>query len=82
MGKIILILLSVIIIAISATMIYDARTIAQNMFSSNETNDTTKMLKIVGFVITIIGMSIIYVCKQINNWIDKNYDNIGEKIER
>ena len=61
MGKIILILLSVIIIAISATMIYDARTIAQNMFSSNETNETTKMLKIVGFVITIIGMSIIYV---------------------
>ena len=61
MEKIILILLSTIIIAISVTMIYDARTIAQKMFSSNETNETTKTLKIVGFVITIIGMSIIYV---------------------
>ena len=61
MGKIILILLSTIIIAISVTMIYDARMIAQKMFSSNETNETTKTLKIVGFVITIIGMSIIYV---------------------
>ena len=61
MGKIILILLSTIIIAISVTMIYDARMIAQKMFSSNETNETTKTLKMVGFVITIIGMSIIYV---------------------
>lgn len=61
MGKIILILLSTIIIAISVTMIYDARMIVKKMFSTNETNDTTKILKIVGFVITIIGMSIIYV---------------------
>ena len=61
MGKIILILLSTIIIAISVTIIYDARMIVKKMFSTNETNDTTKILKIVGFVITIIGMSIIYV---------------------
>ena len=51
MGKIILILLSTIIIAISVTTIYEARTIAQKMFSSNETNETTKVLKIVGFII-------------------------------
>lgn len=61
MEKIILILLSTIIIAISVTMIYDARAIAKKMFSSNETNETTKVLKIVGFIITIIGISIIYV---------------------
>ena len=61
MEKIILILLSTIIISISVTMIYDARAIAKKMFSSNETNETTKALKIVGFIITIIGISIIYV---------------------
>ena len=43
MEKIILILLSTIIIAISVTMIYDARAIAKKMFSSNETNETTKI---------------------------------------
>lgn len=61
MGKIILILISTIIIAISVTMIYDARTIATKMFSSNETNETTKVLKIVGFVIGLIGLFMIYI---------------------
>lgn len=60
MGKIILILLSTIIIAISVVMIYDARAIAKRMFSSNETNETTKVLKIVGFVVLLIGLGIIY----------------------
>lgn len=60
MGKIILILLSTIIMAISVVMIYDARAIAKRMFSSNETNETTKVLKIVGFVVLLIGLGIIY----------------------
>ena len=64
MGKIILILLSTIIIAISVTTIYEARTIAQKMFSSNETNETTKVLKIVGFIVMLIGLGIIYVIIQ------------------
>lgn len=64
MGKIILILLSTIMIAISVTMIYDARMIAQKMFSSNETNETTKVLKIVGFIVMLIGLGIIYVIIQ------------------
>ena len=64
MGKIILILLSTIIIAISVTTIYEARTIAQQMFSSNQTNETTKVLKIVGFIIMLIGLGIIYVIIQ------------------
>lgn len=63
MGKIILILLGTIILAISVTMIYDARTIAKKMFSSNETNETTKVLKIVGFIMSLISLFIIYVAK-------------------
>ena len=41
-------------------MIYDARTIAKDRFSSNEINETTKILKIVGFIVAIIGALIIY----------------------
>lgn len=61
MGKIVLILLSTIIMAISVIMIYDARIIAKKIFSSNETNETTKVLKIVGFVILLIGLGIVYI---------------------
>lgn len=63
MEKIILILLGTIILTISVTMIYDARRIATKTFSSNETNETTKVLKIVGFIISLIGLLIIYVAK-------------------
>lgn len=60
MRNIILLLISTIIIAISVTMIYDARTLAKRVFSSNETNETTKILKIGGFIIGLIGLFIVY----------------------
>lgn len=58
--KIFLILLGLVISAFSVTIIYDARNIATNIFSSNETNETTKTLKVLGFVTLIIGLLIIY----------------------
>lgn len=61
MEKIIFTLIGLIISAISVVMIYDARVIATNMFSSNETNETTRILKIVGFVVLLIGLGIIYI---------------------
>ncbi len=61
MEKIIIVLLGLIISAISVVMIYDARLIATKMFSSNEINETTKVLKIVGFVVLLIGLGIIYL---------------------
>lgn len=60
MKNIIFILIGIIITLLAVIMIYDARKIATNMFSSNETNETTKMLKIVGFIILLIGLGIIY----------------------
>lgn len=60
MKDIIFILIGIIITLLAVIMIYDARKIATNMFSSNETNETTKMLKIVGFIILLIGLGIIY----------------------
>ena len=61
MDKIILILLGTIIATISVVMIYDARQIAKKMFSQNETNEITKVLKIVGFITLLIGLGIIYI---------------------
>ena len=50
----ILIIIGLIIMAISVTVIYDARIIAKKMFSSNEINETTKVLKVVSFVIFLL----------------------------
>lgn len=60
MLNMILILIGLIIMAISVTIIYDARIIAEKMFSSNETNETTKVLKIVSFITFLIGAGILY----------------------
>ena len=56
----ILIIIGLIIMAISVTVIYDARIIAKKMFSSNDTNETTKVLKVVSFVTFLIGAGILY----------------------
>lgn len=61
MGELILIILSTIIITVGVVSIYDARTIALKMFSSGETNEITKILKIVGFIISLMGLGIIYI---------------------
>ncbi len=60
MKEIIIILIGVLISTVGVVMIYDARAIAKDRFSSNEINETTKMLKIVGFIVALIGALIIY----------------------
>jgi uncharacterized protein YjeT (DUF2065 family) len=63
MGKIILILLGALIVMIGVTMLYDARRIATKNFSSEEINETTKILKISGIIIALVGLGIIYIIK-------------------
>lgn len=65
MAKIIFIIIELIILEISVIMIYDARKIATKIFSSNETNETTKVLKIVGFIALIISHDIYYENKNV-----------------
>lgn len=60
MKEIIIILIGVLISTVGVVMIYDARSIAKDRFSSNEINETTKLLKIVGFIVALIGALIIY----------------------
>ncbi|MGN1328061.1 MAG: hypothetical protein ACI4VQ_08385 [Clostridia bacterium] len=63
MGRIILILLGTVIVAIGVVMLFDARLIAEKAFSTNETNETTKVLKRVGFIVLLIGLGIIYIMR-------------------
>lgn len=49
-----------IIIAISVTFIYDARSIANKYFSRDDKNKQIKLLKIVGFLVAIICTIILY----------------------
>ncbi len=63
MGKIILILLGALIVMIGVTMLYDARRIATKNFSSGEINETTKILKISGIIIALVGLGIIYIIR-------------------
>ncbi len=61
LDNIFIVLLVLIISAISVVMIYYAILIDTKLFSSNEINETTKVLKIVGFVVLLIGLGIIYL---------------------
>ena len=59
MGKNIILIVDLIILAISVILIYDARKIAKQFFSTGRSNETTKTLKIVGFIVSIVGIAII-----------------------
>lgn len=60
MIKTIMIIIAMVIIAISVAVIYDARSIAQEFFSADQTNKNVKVLKIVGVVVLWITLGIIY----------------------
>lgn len=61
--EIVLKLIGVIIIAIGITSIYDARRITNKFFSTSDTNTATRNLKIVGFIIALIGSAIFIFSK-------------------
>lgn len=60
MIKIISMLIGFIIIMSGVIMIFDARKLTKKWFSFHEQNESTKWLKIVGFVLFVIGMIVIY----------------------
>lgn len=57
--NIIIKLIGLIVIALGVIMIYDARKLSKKWFSFGDRNGSTKILKIVGFIIAIIGSMII-----------------------
>ncbi len=54
-------LLGIIIIAIGIVCVYDARRITNKFFSTSDTNTATRNLKIVGFIIAVIGSILVIV---------------------
>ena len=63
MGKTIIQLISLIIVAIAVFFITDAKEIAQNHFNKNEKYSAIKILKITGLIIAWIGMGILCIVK-------------------
>lgn len=55
-----LLILGVLGVAIGVKMIYDARPIVKIYFSFGDENEATLGLKILGFIISIIGGILIY----------------------
>lgn len=59
--KIAFVLLGLIFITIGVICIYDARMLTKKLFSFQDINEGTKTLKVFGFIISILGMSVMYV---------------------
>ncbi len=60
MLKIFLLILGLLLATFGVIMIYDARLITKKMFSFGDQNEATSGLKIVGFILSIIGALLIY----------------------
>lgn len=60
MLEIIVKLIGTIIILIGVTMIYDARILTKKFFGFGDQNEASNGMKILGFVIAIVGGLIIY----------------------
>ena len=54
-------LIGIIIIAIGVVFIYDARLISKKRFSFGSENEGAKTLKIVGFVLSVIGGMLVII---------------------
>ena len=52
-------IISLIVIAVGIIMIYDARKLSQKWFSFGDRNVSVRILKFLGFVLSIIGSLII-----------------------
>lgn len=61
MIKVILNLIAMIIILIGTISIFEARNISKKLFSFGDQNSSVAILKIVGFIICIIGLIIIKI---------------------
>ena len=60
MLKIAIKFIAVLIVLVGVTLVYDARTITQNVFSFGDQNEASTGLKILGAILSIIGLLIIF----------------------
>ena len=60
MGQIILKLIGVLIWLAGVVLIYDARVITKKMFGFGDQNEATSGFKILGVMLSFVGLAIIY----------------------
>lgn len=60
MGKIILMIISLLLVTLGVVCIFDARVITKKMFSFGDQNEASMGLKILGFLISIIGALVFF----------------------
>lgn len=60
MGKIIFLIIGLVLSVVGVIFIYDARSISSKLFGFGDKNEASAGLKILGFLIAIIGVLIIY----------------------
>ena len=57
------ILIGILIVLLGIIMIYDARILTKKFFGFGDQNEATSVLKILGFIVAIVGGLIIYFVK-------------------
>ena len=60
MAQILLTIFGLVITAFGIVMVYDARILTKRFFGFGDQNEATLGMKMVGFIITIIGAFIVY----------------------
>ena len=60
MTQILLTIFGLVITAFGVVMVYDARILTRRFFGFGDQNEATLGMKMVGFIITIIGAFIVY----------------------
>ena len=60
MGQIWLMILGLLVVIAGVVMVYDARPISTHFFSFGDQNEASLGLKMIGFIVTVIGALIVY----------------------
>ncbi len=58
--KEILLLIGILIVLVGTIMAFDARKLSKKLFSFGDQNEATSGMKIMGFILAIIGALIVY----------------------
>ena len=59
-GNVVILIVSSLIALLGTVMVYDARRITRKLFSFGDQNDASMGLKMLGFIIAMIGALIFY----------------------
>ena len=60
MLKVVLLVIGIIIALIGTIMVFDARVLSKKLFSFGDQNEASSGMKIMGFILAIIGALLIY----------------------